>query len=224
MKTQSTFPNFSQLAFVFLFLALLFSGLSLNAQTHGRHQTLLGSSPLNGGFGSMILEVGITDGLTNTIGGGGGLVFRNFFFGLYGSSSTDALSELFDGGDISGMDLAQGGLWIGCTPNSYNAIHPYFSLRAGWGVLDIDFDDPGLEFEDLDQVFVATPEIGLEFNLTRWMRLGGTVGYRYISGINDETPIGSDDLNGLVAGVTLRLGWFGSNRYRYDGHDRYHRR
>ena len=116
--------------------------------------------------------------------------------------------------------MGHGGLWLGATPGSYNVIHPYVSVKAGWGVLELDFDDPNQRFDDLDQVFVLTPEVGMEFNLTRWMRLSGGLGYRYVSGINDANPIEPGDLRGLTANLTLRFGWFGSNRYQYDRWDR----
>ncbi|MEM8585393.1 MAG: hypothetical protein AAGF87_14035 [Bacteroidota bacterium] len=212
MKTSNSLFPISQLLFIIIFLLLLMSSAVLSAQSHGRHQTILGRSPLNGGFGSPLLEVGVSDGITNMIGGGGGLVFRNFFFGLYGLSSTDALGELVDEGEITGIDLAHGGLWIGVTPASYNAIHPYIGVKAGWGVVELDFDNPSTDFDDTDQVFVLTPEVGLEFNLTRWMRLSGGLGYRYLNGINSGSPISESDLNGLTANITLRFGWFGSNR------------
>ncbi|MEL6668103.1 MAG: hypothetical protein AAFP08_03990 [Bacteroidota bacterium] len=183
----------------------------LSAQTHGNHQTILGRSQLNGGFGSPLLEIGVSDGITNMVGGGGGLVFRNFFFGLYGLGSTDALGELLDEGEISRLEIAHGGLWFGITPQSYNAVHPYMSIKAGWGAVEVDFDDPSQDFDDVDQVFVLTPEIGMELNLTRWMRVSGGLGYRYLSGINEGNPVNESDLNGLVANVTLRFGWFGSN-------------
>ncbi|MEM6397680.1 MAG: hypothetical protein AAF741_15130 [Bacteroidota bacterium] len=192
-------------------MLLLLSSAMLSAQSHGRHQTLLGRSPLNGGFGSPILEVGVSDGITNMFGGGGGLVFRNFFFGLYGLGSTDALGELVDEGEITNIDLAHGGLWFGITPLSYNAVHPYISVRAGWGAIDINFDNPDTDFNS-DQIFAVTPEVGAELNLTRWMRLSGALGYRYISGVNDDNPLEESSLRGLTANITLRFGWFGSNR------------
>lgn len=193
----------------FLFTALLVTGC-LSAQ----HQTLLGRSPLNGAFGAPIYEFSVDNGIQGGIGGGGGLVFRNFFLGAYGVASIDGLEELLEAEDIDNLRLAHGGLWLGYTPASYSLIHPYFSARAGWGVLDIEFDDPSQNFDDLDQVFALTPEAGIEMNLTRWFRISGTIGYRYIAGVNDTTPSTvTDNLEGLIGAVTLRFGWFGNHRY-----------
>ncbi len=195
---------------------LLFILNSLAAQ---QHQTLLGRSPLNGAFGAPIYEFTVQDGVRGGIGGGGGLVFRNFFLGAYGVGAISGLTELLEG-QTDRLELAHGGLWLGITPNSYQLIHPYLSVRGGWGVLDIDLDGDQA-FEDLDQVFVVTPEAGLEINLTRWFRVAGTVGYRYITGINDTAPSGvTDNLQGVMGAISLRFGWFGRNsQQRWDRHN-----
>lgn len=194
--------------YLILSTALLFS-FALSAQ----HQTLLGRSPLNGAFGAPIYEYGFDSDHAGAVGGGGGLVFRNFFLGAYGMGSNEALTQLLDDGEIDNLELSHGGLWLGVTPLTYSVIHPYLSTRVGWGVVDIDFDDPDLDFEDLDQVFVVTPEAGIELNVTRWFRIAGTASYRVVTGVNDATPDGvTDSLKGFQGGITLRFGWFGNKR------------
>lgn len=202
-----------------LIIAFFFFSLStVMAQSH--HQTLLGRSPLNGAFGSPIYEFAVGNKTAGAIGGGGGLVFRNFFLGAYGMASNDALQELLDDGEIDGINLSHGGLWLGATPGSYSAIHPYLSFRGGWGVIDLEFDNPNQEFTDLDQVFVLTPEAGFELNVTRWFRIAATANYRFVTNINESTPMSvTENLSGFTGGVTLRFGWFGSNyrgRWRYN--------
>lgn len=195
-----------------LLFCLFIIGL-LSAQSSG-HQTLLGRSPLNGAFGAPIYEFSVGNDVSGAVGGGGGLVFRNFFLGAYGMASNDALQELLDDGEITGIDLTHGGLWIGATPGSYNVVHPYVGVRGGWGVIDVLFDDPNQNFNDLDQVFVVTPEAGFEFNVTRWFRVAATANYRLVTNVNDTTPNSvSDKLQGFTGGITLRFGWFGSNRW-----------
>lgn len=203
----------------YLLLCLSFFSLSLLSAQHG---TLLGRSPLNGAFGAPIYEFGFNsnDDRVGGIGGGGGLVFRNFFLGAYGVGSNDALTQLLEDGEISSMELSHGGLWLGVTPFTYSVIHPYLSARAGWGVLDLEFSDPNLEFADLDQVFVVTPEAGLELNVTRWFRIAATGSYRIVRGVNDDTPSSvTNSLEGFQGGITLRFGWFGSgNDRRWSSH------
>lgn len=195
------------------YLLLIVSFFIIGMLSAQRHSTLLGRSPLNGAFGAPIYEFTVKDGIQGGVGGGGGLVFRNFFLGAYGVASLNGLEDILEIDDLNKLDLSHGGLWLGYTPFSYSVIHPYSSVRAGWGVLDLDFDDPDLEFDDLDQVYVITPELGIEINITKWFRVAGTAGYRHIAGVNDNTPTTvTDSLNGFIGGVTLRFGWFGNNR------------
>lgn len=194
------------------YLLLCFS-LLFATTLFAQHGTLLGRSPLNGAFGAPIYEFGFNgnDDQVGGIGGGGGLVFRNFFIGAYGVGSNDAFTQLLEEGEISSMELSHGGLWIGATPFTYSVIHPYLSTRAGWGVVDVEFSDPNLVFADLDQVFVITPEAGVELNVTRWFRVAATASYRIVRGVNDETPSSvTSSLEGFQGGITLRFGWFGN--------------
>ena len=188
------------ICFLFLFL--------LGAAGARAQETLLGDSRVKGGFGGLIYEYGLNNELGRAAGGGGGLVFNSFFLGAYGVGVGD-LEGLVEDGDLDKLDFGHGGLWLGASFPSYSLFHGYASLRAGWGALDIEFDSPTQQYDDLDKVFVFTPEIGLELNVTRWFRIAGTVGYRYLRGVDELNPLGEDGYNGAIGGLTLRFGWFG---------------
>ena len=47
----------------------------------------------------------------------------------------------------------------------------------------------------------------LNVNLTRWLRVGANAGYRFTGGVR-RFGLEESDLNGIVAGGTLALGWF----------------
>jgi len=81
----------------------------------------------------------------------------------------------------------------------------------GWGVINVDFDD-NLPYRDIDKIFVASPEIGLELNLTNWFRVGGTIGYRFVNGANTQFGYKNEDFSGAYIGLTARFGWFGRRR------------
>jgi hypothetical protein len=74
---------------------------------------------------------------------------------------------------------------------------------------DSDDDDHhhDIEREDVDAFAVFQPELALNVNVTRWMRLGVMGGYRFVAGIgrfgNEES-----DVNGLVAGGHVQFGRF----------------
>lgn len=190
-----------------LLLALLVLGLgSLQAQ----HETLFSNTRVVGAFGGPITEYGLSNDLNSSVGGGGALVINNFFVGGYGLAGVD-FDKLYEDGEVDVLDIGHGGFWFGGTFQPYRLLHLYGSARIGWGAINIDLDD-GTPYRDLDKIFVATPEIGVELNLTRWFRVAGTVGYRHVAGVNESNGLKGDDFSGAIAGVTLRFGWFGNRR------------
>jgi len=190
-----------------LMIALLVLGLgSLQAQ----HETLFNNARVVGAFGGPITEYGLSNDLNGAVGGGGGLVINNIFIGGYGMAAVD-FDRLYEEGEVDVLDIGHGGFWLGGTYQPHRLLHLYGSARLGWGAINIDLND-GTPYRDLDKIFVATPELGVELNLTRWFRLAGTVGYRHVAGVNEDRGLKGDDFSGAIAGVTLRFGWFGRRR------------
>ncbi len=56
-----------------------------------------------------------------------------------------------------------------------------------------------------DVIFVLEPQVGAHLSLTRWMRVGVEVGYRFLAGVDDFRR---SDFEGLSAGGHLAFGWF----------------
>lgn len=190
-----------------MILALVFS-TGLMAQ----HETLFNRARVVGGFGAPILEMGINNNLNTSVGGGGGIVINSFFLGGYGLASVD-FEELFDNGDVKVLDIGHGGFWLGGTFRPYKVLHLYASTRIGWGAVNVDLEDNNQTYSDIDKIFVATPEIGVELNLTKWFRVAGTAGYRWVNGTSENREYTNDDFSGAIATVALRFGWFGSKRW-----------
>lgn len=192
----------------FLLLTVLaLAGLGASAQ----HQTLFNSARVVGAFGAPITEFGLNNNLSTSAGGGGALVINNFFIGGYGLGSTD-FRRLFNQGDVEVLNIGHGGFWLGGTYQPWRLLHLYGSARIGWGALNVDVRDNSLDYEDLDKIFVLTPEVGLELNITSWFRLAGTVGYRWVQGANEDLGYTNDDFTGATAAITMRFGWFGWRR------------
>ena len=74
---------------------------------------------------------------------------------------------------------------------------------------DDSFNHDGREWDEgrFDAFLFAQPEIALNTNVTRWLRLGATVGYRFTGGVS-RFDLGESDLNGIVAGGNIQVGWF----------------
>lgn len=194
---------------------LLIFGLQLSAQ---RDNTLVNSTGRVGLFFSTSMEFNQPVNDVNSYGGGGfALVLSDFFIGAYGSAGA-RFPELFYDNDLETIELAHGGLWLGFTPFQHNTIHPFASVRTGWGAVGIDIDDFD-DADDFDSVFVLTPEVGLEVNIFRFMRIAGSVSYRKVNGI-DNSNYSADIFDGMGGRVALKFGWFGRNRR----HEHQHRK
>lgn len=189
--------------------ALIFTLCLMALAVQAQHETLFNKARVVGGFGGPIVEMGLGNDMTTAVGGGGGLVINSFFFGGYGISNIDFNSLIEDEG-IDRIELAHSGFWLGYSYPTHRLIHMYTSARLGWGAVDID-TSPNSNFpKDIDNVFVFTPELGLELNVARWFRITGTAGYRLVDGVNEaRSDYRNSDFSGLTANVTFRFGWFG---------------
>ncbi len=197
-----------------LFFALLLSASGLFAQ---EQQTLFNHARVTGGFGGPIFSLSHTNGQTGYgAGGGGGVVFNQFYAGLFGMGET--FGPIHYGHDQ--LALGYGGLWLGYTTPSNKLLHLYTSVKIAGGAVGVtDFrDDWDFDYHHdwPDAVFVAVPEAGLELNMARWFRLSGSVGYRFVEGFEGWNNFGKHDLNAPVYALTLRFGWFGGKRVKVE--------
>lgn len=182
--------------------------------TFAQHETLFNKAKVRGGFGGPIYTTSLNSKLSPDylVGGGGAIIINNFFLGGYGLGSVD-VEKLITDNDIEILDMGHGGLWLGATFPAYKVVHGYASTRIGWGAMNIRFDDPDQNpFTDKDRIRVIEPEVGLELNVFQWFRVAGTVGYRWTTGITNDS-INEKDFSGAFAGLTLRFGWFGWRRW-----------
>jgi hypothetical protein len=198
---------------LFAFLLTAFAGFSqeqtpeLNLKPKREQETLFRNAHLRGGFGGPMFSWSKNSGKVGFgAGGGGGLVFDRVFVGLFGMGET--FDKLKIGEDQ--LTLGYGGLWVGYTYPSHKLLHLYTSVKIGGGSVAItNFTDDFEASDDwLNATFVAVPEAGLELNVAKWMRIGGTVGYRFVNGFDGWGSYGKNDLNALTYGFTLRFGWF----------------
>lgn len=84
------------------------------------------------------------------------------------------------------------------------------ALLGGGAVAVVDEDQDDFDFEDdrdEDVFAVLQPDVTLHANLTSWMRLGVTAGYRFTSGV-DKHGYDEGDVNGVVVGGQLQFGAF----------------
>jgi hypothetical protein len=174
-------------------------------------------------FIAPMMEVGTMKGGISLFGAAGGafLINNRFFIGGYGAGLINQkaykleVPELKDIQEQTRLSLNHFGLWLGYSGNTNRVIHPTLSLRAGWGQAKwrVNNMQDGFELKrDLDRiegvkVMVIIPQVGLEVNVARWMRISAEVGYRIVS---HDKLIGlkDGDLNGAFLLIGARFGGF----------------
>jgi hypothetical protein len=86
------------------------------------------------------------------------------------------------------ISLEHGGIWMGYVYKPQKAIHGGFSLKLGWGEIDLSgngLDNALYENNDYrDRIFAIIPQAEVEFNMTRWFKINVGVGYRIVAGID----------------------------------------
>ncbi len=188
-------------------MLLILAGLFLSFQAGAQQETLFGNIDDDdiGAFGSPILEIGAINGQTSGyVGGGGALVIRGFFLGGYGIGTSFANAEI--AGTLYDIKLKHGGLWLGYAPVQYKVVHPYTSLRIGWGKSQLL---RGKDADFSERNFVLTPELGLEANLFDFLKIAFTGGYRWVNGVDNLPGLDNEDFSNFLGTITFRIGGFG---------------
>ena len=196
----------------FLILMCLFT-VQLFGQSD---QTLFNDVKRVGAFGGPIFEYSSLDeDLETATGGGGAFVLDDFFLGGYGIGDVEFNKEGMNGVVKTNerVKFKHGGFWIGYVPMQHKVIHPYASVRMGWGkarYLETETVGGG-ELQDLkDNIFVLSPEAGIELNVFSFFRVSATATYRLVNGVDDVPNYSNSDLSSFGAVLTLRFGGFGS--------------
>lgn len=207
----------------------------VNAQEDKKPQFLFqDGNMLVSGFGGPIAEFWIHDNSFAMSNGGGGAVLLNqrFFIGGYGMGlSTRHFRE-----DLKGLSTVQmerpmvcfnhGGLWLGAVFMHHKTMHFGFSTKLGGGeiaLIDEYFDSNIDERKAVDKVFVVTPQIEFEMNLTPWMKFNAGLGYRYVGGIDRFYQYSNDDFlvhfyydkhhfNAPFLSAGFQFGWFDQSK------------
>jgi hypothetical protein len=187
---------------------LLVAPLSLTAQ----EQTLISGNSSFGGFGGPAFRITQAAGETMALSGGGGafIIGSRFAIGGAGFGGTTAVDARLAGSTVRGeMDFGYGGLTLEYIVGSSKLLHPTLGLLVGGGAVSVWPNDlrPRLRDRGNESFGVVEPQVGLEMNIVRWMRIGGTVGYRAVIG-SEETRLVNDQLSGASGTLVIRFGKF----------------
>jgi hypothetical protein len=190
---NQTIPTISTMKNLIAFCFLL-AATAVFAQ---KDETMFSDLDRIGGWGAPIIEY------TNYLGGYG--------MGTANFSLDNILGE-------ESLKFKHGGFWIGYTPMQHKVVHPYTSVKLGWGKANYKltgFDEKELDSER-SSIFVTTPEVGLEVNVFSFFRIAATASYRWVNGFDPTGGFKSDDLSSFGATLTLRFGGFGDDDWDRD--------
>lgn len=165
------------------------------------------------GFGSFDLKLtDFNEDKALFIGGHGGVILnKKFIFGGggYGLSTSNTF-ELGDGTEKLELFGGYGGIMLGYIIAPSEIIHISFPVLLGAGGVEVA---PIINGErsilERSAFFVVEPNVEIEINMTRFMRLAVGGGYRLVQGSDlDIGNISDDDLSSWTAGVSFKFGKF----------------
>jgi hypothetical protein len=176
-----------------------------------------------GGFGGPMMSfTQFNDEFAHMMGGGGGILLnRQLFFGGYGMGMTTPISPespIYKGSEFH---YGHGGFWYGLVISPASSVHPAISLQTGWGNISIeDEDDDDWDLDDLDwnmdnhhdrikdNVFIINPALEIEFNITKFFKMGLGANYRFVFGTNKLIGYSDKDFSSPGGFVSFKFGWF----------------
>ncbi len=177
-----------------------------------KDETMFSDLDRIGGWGAPIIEyTNLNKDVEVISGGGGALVLNDFYLGGYGMGTANFSLDNTLGEES--LKFKHGGFWIGYTPMQHKVVHPYTSVKLGWGKANYKltgFDEKELDSER-SSIFVTTPELGLEVNVFSFFRIAATASYRWVNGFDGIGGFKNDDLSSFGATLTLRFGGFGDD-------------
>ncbi len=153
---------------------------------------------------------------------------QSFFLGLYGTSLSTNHYRL-DLATITGMTKPQiefyhAGLYTGYIFAHHQVFHFGIAAKLGYGQIYLSDGNHyranmNTNNTGIDNVLVLSPQIELELNMTKFMKVNAFIGYRMLSGVDkkyeyfsglSESYYKTSDYNSLMGGISLHFGFFGS--------------
>jgi len=115
---------------------------------------------------------------------------------LVGGENMDWHTETNSLGEV---DITAKSLFVGYAHDGFKVIHPTVGFSIGRARVEADGHVPL-------KTTTSLASVGAEFNVFRWFRLGGEVGYRHIV-TPENTWLESTDFSGPYAAIRLKFGW-----------------
>ena len=163
-------------------------------------------------FGEMFFQGTILKGtFSGAYGGKAGFIFnRAVAFGGMGINylmTKDFIGNNFYGNSNAHLDLrlSAGGFFFQYINQLWKPVH--FSVPINLLIGQASVTDETGRYVESARAFIIEPGINLEFNFTRILIIGVTVGYR-IARLNKLTNISHEDIDGFAFGLSGKFGKF----------------
>ena len=193
---------------IFLGLMLAFSVSAFSQEKE--FQTIFDNRDVRiSGLGGPFMQFTTVAGeFGHMMGGGGAVLLNNFFLGGYGLGLTNAIPDYVNQNPSDRLTLGHGGFWLGYSLFGEKPIHVTFSTLIGWGEFGV-MEDYGTYPFVRDKIFVLSPTIELELNLTRYFRIGAGASYNIYT-LVDQSMHGytNADLSAPGGFLSFKFGWF----------------
>jgi hypothetical protein len=182
-------------------------------------QTLLGGGPTDhGGYGGPLVKVSSFDGSgAFFVGGRGGwLINHRLLIGGAGMGQTLNVAAPPESREryprARNLEFGYGGFLLGYHIAPERPVHGFASvLVAGGGLVlsnrDADPDTDADVGHDGDGVFVMEPELAIEANVLRFMRLQLSLSYRIVQDV-ELAGLDNGDASGVGGGLSFLFGDF----------------
>ena len=202
-----------------LMLILGFGFLMATAQEDNQNDqisTIFSKSRRNGGYGALSFNYTQIDGKDAFLMGARGswIMGHSFAIGLGGCGFINDVNYHNWLNNNMDYNLAggYGGLYLEPIIAPRFPVHISIPVLFGVGGISNIADQPNwgnwmLNDSNNDVYLVFEPSVELEFNMTRHLRLAGSIGYRFTSKIEMEN-VDPDILEGTNIGIIMKFGRF----------------
>jgi hypothetical protein len=194
---------------ILLFTMIMATGLSAFSQEK-EFQTIFDNRDVRiSGMGGPFMQfTSVAGEFGHMMGGGGAVMLNNFFFGGYGLGLTNAIPDYVNQNPSDRLTLGHGGFWLGYSLFGDKSIHFTFSSMIGWGEFGV-MQDYGTYPFIRDKIFLLSPTVEVELNLTRYFRIGAGASYNLYTMVDQNLHgYSNGDLSAPGGFLSFKFGWF----------------
>jgi hypothetical protein len=202
-------------------LGVLFASAQERMEDDDEITTIFSKNKSNGGYGALSFSWTEIENKNAFLVGARGawIIDHSFAIGLGGCGFIndidhhDWMDNTWQDGFDNSLAGGYGGIYLEPIVGPRQPVHLSFPILIGAGgvarVANDDYWDNRLRYNrnHEDAFFIVEPSVELEFNMTRFMRMAGTLSYRFTSDIKMENT-DPELLRGLSAGLIFKFGKF----------------